>query len=112
MSKKELITNFLKSNPHSSSTEIFEGANLGISYATVRRELSKLVDNGVIMVSGKVKASRYGISPIANLLQTINIGDYFQKEIDEREINNSYNSEIIPTIPSVLSIIIPIQNYF
>ena len=104
MSQNTLITYFLQSNPNSSSTEIFESAGLDISYATVRRELSKLVDSGGILVSGKGKASRYSISPIANLLQTIDVEEYFQKEIDERKINDSYNFELIPTIASALSI--------
>lgn len=101
MKNKELIISFLRSHPNSSSTEIFENANLNIAYATVRRELAKLVDSGGVIIKGKGKASRYSISTIASLLETVDIEQYFQIEIDQRQINNSYNFELIATLENI-----------
>jgi hypothetical protein len=44
---QELISKYLKYKPNSSSKEIFEGLNFVISYATVKRCLSKLLIENV-----------------------------------------------------------------
>lgn len=98
MDKREQILSFIKAHPASSSSEIFEGAGVSAAYATVRRELSKLVADSVVIVTGKAKSSRYSISPSYQLFMPIDVETYFQQEVDERKINQQYNFELISTL--------------
>jgi hypothetical protein len=93
---QELILNYLKSKPNSSSKEIFEGLNSAVSYATVKRCLSKLLLENHIIQQGNAKNSRYALSPTFNLFYPINLNEYYSKEIDEREILTGYNFSLIP----------------
>jgi len=91
-----LILNFLKSNPYSSSKEIFEGLNSVVSYATVKRCLSKLLSEKHLIQTGKAKNSRYALSPTFYLFFPINLDEYYSQEIDERDILSGYNFSLIP----------------
>ena len=96
METQELILNYLKNHTNSSSKEIFEGLNSVVSYATVKRCLSKLLSENHIVQQGNAKNSRYALSPTFNLLYPINLDEYYNKEIDEREIFTDYNFLLIP----------------
>jgi len=98
MEIQKLILDFLKNKPNSSSKEIFEGLNSVVSYATVKRNLSKLLNENHIIQQGNAKNSRYALSPTFNLFYPINLDEYYSKEIDEREILTSYNFSLIPEI--------------
>jgi len=98
METQELILNYLKSKPNTSSKEIFEGLNSAVSYATVKRSLSKLLSENHITQQGNAKNSRYALSPTFNLFYPINLDEYYSKEIDEREILTGYNFSLIPEI--------------
>lgn len=95
METQQLILEYLKSNANTSSKEIFEGLNAIVSYATVKRNLSKLSEKGHIVQQGKAKNTRYSLSPTFNLFYPIDLNDYFSKEIDEREILTHYNFALI-----------------
>jgi len=96
METQELILNYLKDKPNLSSKEIFEGINYAVSYATVKRCLSKLLSENHITQKGNAKNSRYALSPTFNLFYPINLDEYYSKEIDEREILTGYNFSLIP----------------
>lgn len=98
MEKNELIITYLQQHQGVSSTEIFEEAGLVVAYATVRRELTKLVAEGLVTVEGKGRASRYSLSPLAKLFARVNIETYFEKEIDQRNILPGYNFELIDSL--------------
>ena len=49
----------------------------------------------MISTSGNGRAVKYSLTSKAHLLRTIEINDYFKKEIDERIIQNTYNFELI-----------------
>jgi Fic family protein len=98
MKTQELILNYLKNNANSSSKEIFEGLNSVISYATVKRNLSKLLSENYIIQKGNAKNSRYSVSPTFNLFYPIDLDAYYSKEIDEREILAGYNFLLIPEV--------------
>lgn len=94
-SKSEEILVFLKANPLVSSKEIYNGLEIEIGYATVKRNLSKLVDENLISTVGKGRGRKYLISPAYNLFYPIDLNSYFEKEIDEREIQASFNFDLI-----------------
>jgi len=98
MDNKELIIEYVKNNPGSSSKEIFEGIGEKKSLATVKRILSKLIHERLIILTGKGKSTRYNLSPVYKLFEPIEISEYYKKEIDEREINEHFNFSIITEI--------------
>lgn len=100
--RRESILNFIKENPSSSSKEIHEGVIEKLGYATVKRILQNLLIENLLVISGKGKGTKYNLSPTFELLHPIVIENYFQKEIDERKIYNSFNFSLIKeTLTSV-----------
>jgi len=94
--KKEItILDFIKKSNECSSKEIYEGIKTTISYATVKRILTKLVSENLIVTLGKGKGTKYLISPAYELLLPIDIKKYFSKEVDERKIIKHFNFTII-----------------
>jgi Fic family protein len=96
--KDQIIIDFLARNPLSSSKEIHEGAHLNIGYATVKRILKKLNELNYIEIEGQGKGTKYRISPAYATIKPIDLGDYFEKEIDEREIIESFNFDLMSGI--------------
>jgi len=93
--KSEKILVFLKANPSVSSKEIYDGLDIKIGYATVKRILSKLVEENLISTIGKGRGRKYLISSAYNLFYPVDLNSYFEKEIDEREIQPSFNFNLI-----------------
>ncbi|MDR1292209.1 MAG: Fic family protein [Clostridiales Family XIII bacterium] len=75
----------------------------GASLATVKRDLAKLAMDGMVAVHGRGKATRYALTAAYLLLEAINIDSYFEKEIDERDVRESFNwaliRDILPQAP-------------
>ena len=102
MTRENEILQYLHYHPGSSRSEIEAGMNLTESPATVKRILSSLVENGFALVSGQGRATRYSVSPQAHVTMELNIDTYFQKETDEREVQTSFNFDLInETLPKV-----------
>lgn len=89
------ILNFILKNQECSSKEIHEGISVPISYATVKRILTRLNSEKLILKIGQGKGTKYSISPTFELLQPVDIEDYYKKEIDERTIKESFNLNLI-----------------
>lgn len=89
------IINFIKNNTETTSKEIFEGLSLKISYATLKRDLSKLIAQKAITTIGKGKGTKYIISAAFALLESVDISEYYEKEIDERDIKEKFNLTLI-----------------
>ena len=102
--KSSLILEFIKSNPFLSSKEIHVGLKVELGYATVKRILQKLITENLIIPSGKGKGTKYQISPAYELLHPIEAEVYFKKEIDEREIKESFNHSLITDTLSNVSV--------
>jgi predicted transcriptional regulator len=95
--KRELeIIEFIKKNQEVSSKDIFEGISASISYATVKRMLSRLIDENFLTKKGQGKSTKYLISPTYEILFPVDIEKYYEKEIDERDIKESFNLRLIP----------------
>lgn len=89
------IIEFIKNHPRCSSQEILDGLNLDISVATLRRKLQELVAEDLINAIGELKSRKYEISSSYNIIRPIDVEQYFEKEIDERIIQDKFNSELI-----------------
>lgn len=89
------ILQFLHYHPQSSREEIRVGINFEDSDATLKRLISVGVEAGDITVSGKARATRYSLSAHAHLLMPLNLDTYFAQDIDERQVQTSFNFELI-----------------
>ena len=89
------IIEFIKNHPRCTSQEILDGLNLDISVATLRRKLQELVAEDLINTIGELKSRKYEISNGYNIIRPIDVDQYFEKEIDERIIQDKFNSELI-----------------
>lgn len=103
--KKFKILSFIQENPSKSSKEIFEGITLEVGYSTVKRILTKLISENLIVTEGKGKGTKYKISSAYELIKPINIKQYFSVEIDDRKIKSRFN-------PNLISEILPKANLF
>jgi Fic family protein len=93
--KEDRILEYIIENPLQSSKQIYEGLSLEISYATVKRVLSKLITSKLIIIKGAGKATRYLISPSYELIRPMDINQYFSREIDERVIKEGFNFQLL-----------------
>jgi Fic family protein len=89
------IIEFIKNHPKCTSQEILDGLNLDISVATLRRKLQELVAEDLINAIGELKSRKYEISNGYNIIRPIDVEQYFEKEIDERIIQDKFNSDLI-----------------
>ncbi len=94
------IIDFLKKNPESSSKEIHEGISESVSYATIKRILSILTLENLLITKGQGKGTKYLISPAYELLEPIDADKYYEKEIDQRKIKETYNYQLINDVLS------------
>ena len=89
------ILQYLHYHPLSSRDEIAKGTAFEGSDATMKRLLATGVQNGDIMVKGKARATRYRLSSQAHLLMPLNLDTYFALDVDERQVQTSFNFELI-----------------
>lgn len=92
------ILNFLHFNPNSSRSQITESLANPPSSASMKRILADLLDENLVAISGKGRASKYSITPKAHLLRTYDIDEYFKKEIVERVVQTSFNFNLLETL--------------
>lgn len=89
------ILQYLHYHPQSSRDEIAKGIAFGGSDATIKRLIAAGVQNGDIMVDGKARATRYRLSPQAHLLMPIDLDTYFSLDVDDRQVQTSFNFNLI-----------------
>ena len=98
MEIRDLILNYIKQNSECSSNDIYQGISSNKSLATVKRSLSKLIAENLIVSTGKGKATRYQLSASYSIIEPINIDKYYEKEIDERKIKEQFNYSLISNV--------------
>ena len=89
------ILQFLHYHPLSSRDEIVRGTAFEGSDATMKRLLAAAVAKGDVVVEGKARATRYRLSDQAYLLMPLNLDTYFAQDVDEREVQTSFNFDLI-----------------
>lgn len=95
---KEKILDFINHHPACSSQEILKGLGLEIGATTIKRYLQDLIQEELVVPTGKNKARRYSISLSYHLLRPLDLDRYFEKEIDEREIRNTFNQHLLKDV--------------
>ena len=86
---------YLHYHPLSSRGDITAGTAFKGSDATLKRVIAAGIKAGDIVAEGKARATRYRLSPQAQLLMPLNLDTYFALEVDERQVYSSYNFELI-----------------
>ena len=94
-SREQKILDFIKKTKACSSKEVHDSVDISVSYATLKRILSKLINEGYLSTTGNGKGTKYDVSATFELVEPIDIEKYFKKEIDEREIKEGFNFSII-----------------
>lgn len=89
------ILDFLHFHPDSSRVEIGAGINTNVSDATLKRLLAAAVKDGKIEITGRGRSTRYRLTPQTQLTLPVNLDTYFDREIDERVIHETFNFELI-----------------
>lgn len=89
------ILQFLHCHPLSSRDEIARGTTFEGSDATMKRLLAAAVAKGDVVVEGKARATRYRLSAQAHLLMPLNLDTYFAQDVDQREVQTSFNFDLI-----------------
>lgn len=95
MNESRDILQYLHYHPLSSRGDITAGTAFKGSDATLKRVIAAGIKAGDIVAEGKARATRYKLSPQAQLLMPLNLDTYFALEVDERQVHSSYNFELI-----------------
>lgn len=95
MNESRDILQYLHDHPLSSRGDIAAGTAFKGSDATLKRVIAAGIKAGDIVAEGKARATRYRLSPQAQLLMPLNLDTYFALEVDERQVQSSYNFELI-----------------
>lgn len=92
------ILQYLHYNPEASRAEISSAMTIAISTATLKRLISDCIEKGYIEVIGRGPATRYRLTPQAHVTMELNLDTYFDKDIDERRVQDSFNFDLINNI--------------
>ena len=92
--EKEML-DYIQKHPNSSSREIHEGLRNIVAFATVKRTINVLLEKNLVASTGRGKSTKYAVSKAFDILAPIEIETYFEKEIDERIIQDKFNSDLI-----------------
>ncbi len=95
MTIEDLILAYLSKKPSSSSKEVYDGIKTEVGYATLKRQLSKLAKEGLVVSTGRQKSTRYSLSPSYEVVYPVDTERYFEQEIDERSIRDTFNLTLI-----------------
>ena len=98
MTQEIEILQFLHYNPEASRAEIGSALTNTPSPATLKRMIADGVAKGHIEVIGRGPATRYRLTPQAHVTMELNLDTYFDKDVDERQVQESFNFELINEI--------------
>ncbi len=108
---QEEILDYIKNFPNSSSKEIHGSLDTNVvSFATIKRIIQILLDKNLIETKGRGKATKYFINKGFDVLYSINLDRYFEKEIDERKIYEGFNFDLIKNTLCSISIFTKEEN--
>lgn len=89
------ILQFLHYHPLANRNEIMAGLMEAPSGSTVKRLLSAAVKEGNIETVGRGPSTKYRLTPQAHVTMSLDLATYFDKDIDERVVQESFNFDLI-----------------
>ncbi|OFY63656.1 MAG: cell filamentation protein Fic [Bacteroidetes bacterium RIFCSPLOWO2_02_FULL_36_8] len=93
--RETALLEFIKNNNECSSKDIHDGINSSVSYATVKRIITRLTNENLLITTGKGKGTKYSLSPVYELFQPVDIEGYYKNEVDQRKIKKNFNFSLI-----------------
>lgn len=89
------ILQYLHYNPLAKRSDILPSLSKQVSDRTLMRMLSEATAKGHIEVVGRGPATRYRLTPQAHMTMELDLDTYFAKDVDERQVQESFNFELI-----------------
>ena len=89
------ILQFLHYHPLANRTEITAGLTEAPSDSTMKRLLSAAVKKGSVETVGRGPATKYRLTSQAHVTMPLDLATYFDKDIDERVVQESFNFDLI-----------------
>ncbi len=89
------VLHYLLYHPLSKRAEIESAVTAEISDRTLKRIIAECVEKGFLEAIGKGPATRYNLTAQARVTMPIDPEAYFDKEADERAIQEHYNFDLI-----------------
>ena len=89
------ILEYLQYHPMSSRQDVERHLSGRVSSATVKRQIAKGIEDGLIVSHGNNRSTVYSITPKAHLLRTVNLDSYYAKSMDQRDVQTGYNFHLI-----------------
>lgn len=89
------ILQYLHYHPLSGRDQIAQSLADSPSESTLKRILRNMVKEGLIEVSGRGPATKYALSAQAHVTMLLDLDTYFDKDIDEREVQEMFNFKLI-----------------
>lgn len=89
------ILQYLHYHPLSKRADIGNALTSEMGERTLKRIIADCVEKGNIEVVGKGPATRYRLTPQAHLTMPLDLDTYFNKDIDERTVQKSFNFDLI-----------------
>ena len=89
------ILQYLHYHPLSSRDQIAQSLADAPSESTLKRIIRNMVNEGMVEVSGRGPATRYKLSAQAHVTMPLDLDTYFDKDIDEREVQEMFNFDLI-----------------
>ncbi|MBD5349306.1 MAG: Fic family protein [Bacteroides sp.] len=105
------ILQFLHYNPLAKRSEIMQSLSKQISDRTLMRMLSEAAKRGDVEVVGRGPATRYRLSPQAHVTMELNLETYFDDDVDDRQIQESFNFELLNDILPKVELFTPEELY-
>lgn len=98
MTQEIKILQILHYHPEASRSEISAALTDTPSPATLKRLIANGISKGDIKVIGRGPATRYKLSPQAYVTMDLDLDTYFDKDVDERIVQKSFNFKLINDI--------------
>lgn len=95
MTTETEILQYLHYNPLSKRTEIAGAVTTQMSDRTLKRIIADAVGKGYIEVIGKGPATKYRLTPQAHVTMPLDLDTYFERDIDRRQVQESFNFELL-----------------
>lgn len=89
------ILQFLHYNPLANRAKIMAGLMEAPSDSTMKRLLSAAAKEGNVETVGRGPATKYRLTPQAHVTMPLDLATYFNKDIDERVVQESFNFDLI-----------------
>ena len=89
------ILEYLQYHPMSNRQDVERHLSGKVSSATVKRQIAKGIEDGLVVSHGNNRSTVYAITPKAHILRTVNLDSYYAVELDRRDVQTGYNFGLI-----------------